>query len=234
MLKKCENNLEIRKSVYIFAVQLSKKVMEKNLLDTYLDYHNLSILPRKGAKEPKRDGMPFMPMLLMDAMNLLYEEYIAPLPLRHKQKHLRTQWHEAYKHYINQEFMAFNDDQKCEICELMNDFEEHINNEVEMFRVASMSKFMQYDTDIRITLSAILACNALAQSAQILYKAQRRKENAYIASVESWSLKFLNEYADKKIDRSAVQVDLNKYQDLNIASRKLCGKVVDFAVGCKL
>lgn len=214
---------------------MEKKVKtESTLLDTYLDYHNLTILPHKGAKEPKRDGMPFMPMLLMDAMNMLYEEYIASSPLRHKEKQLRTRWHEAYNHYISQEFLPFNDDQKCEICELMNDFEEHINNEVEMFRVASMSKFMSYDTDIRITLSAILACNALAQSAQILYKAQRRKENAYIASVESWSLKFLNEYADKKIDRSAVQVDLNQYQDLNIASRKLCGKVVDFAVGYKL
>ena len=216
----------------IFAVQLSKKVMEKNLLDTYLDYHNLT-LRSTTSEPPKRDGMPFMPMLLMDAMNMLYEEYIAPLPLKHREKQLRTRWHEAYKHYINQEFMAFDDDQKCEICELMNDFEEYINNEVEMFRVASMSKFMSYDTDIRITLSAILACNALAQSAQILYKAQRLKENAYIASVEVWSLKFLNEYADKKIDRSAVQVDLNKYQDLNIASRKLCGKVVEFARGCK-
>ena len=205
----------------------------KSLLDTYLDYHNLT-LRSTTSEPPKRDGMPFMPMLLMDAMNMLYEEYIAPLPLKHKEKQLRTRWHEAYKHFINQEFMAFDDDQKCEICELMNDFEEYINNEVEMFRVASMSKFMSYDTDIRITLSAILACNALAQSAQILYKAQRRKENPYIASVESWSLKILNEYADKRIDRSVGQVDLNQYQDLNIASRKLCGKVVEFAKRCKL
>lgn len=205
----------------------------KSLLDTYLTYHNLTILPRKGTKEPTRDGMPFMPMLLMDAMNLLYEEYIAPLSLKHRGKQLRTRWHEAYKHYINQEFMAFDDDQKCEICELMNDFEEHIHNELEVFRVATMGKFMQYDTDIRITLSAILACNALAQSAQILYKAQRKRENSYIASVESWSLKLLNEYADKKIDRSATQVDLNQFQDLNIASRNMCKAVVDFAIGCK-
>lgn len=211
----------------------TKEKIEHTLLDTYLTYHNLT-LRSATSQEPRRDGMPFIPMLLMDAMNMLYNEYIAPLPLKHKGKQLRTRWHDAYKHYISQEFMAFNDDQKCEICELMNDFEEHINNEVEMFRVASMSKFMSYDTDIRITLSAILACNALAQSAQILYKAQRRKENAYIASVESWSLKFLNEYADKKIDRSVGQVDLNQFQDLNIASRKLCGKVVDFARGCKL
>lgn len=208
--------------------------MEKNLLETYLEYHNLALRPRKGQGEPIRDGMPFMPMLLMDAMNMLYEEYITSLPLKHREKQLRARWHEAYNHYINQEFMAFNDDQKCEICELMNDFEEHINNEVEMFRVASMSKFMSYDTDIRITLSAILACNALAQSAQILYKAQLRKENVYIASVESWSLKFLNEYANKRIDRSVEQVDLNQFQDLNIASRNMCKAVVDFARGCKL
>lgn len=178
--------------------------------------------------------MPFMPMLLMDAMNLLYEEYIAPLPLRHAEKQLRTRWHDAYKHYISQEFLPFSDDQKCEICELMDDFEEHINNEVELFRVASMDKFMQYDTDIRITLSAILACNALAQIAQILYNAQRKRENSYIASVESWSLKLLNEYADKKIDRSATQVDLNKFQDLNIASRNMCKAIVDFASVCEL
>ena len=213
---------------------MDKKVKtESTLLDTYLTYHNL-VLRSTTSEPPKRDGMPFMPMLLMDAMNLMYEEYIAPLSLRHAEKQLRTRWHEAYKHYINHEFLPFSDDQKCEICDMMNDFEEHIHNSVEMFRVASMGKFMQYDTDIRITLSAILACNALAQSAQIIYKAQRKRENAYIASVESWSLKLLNEYADKKIDRSATQVDLNKFQDLNIASRNMCKAVVDFARGCKL
>jgi hypothetical protein len=175
--------------------------------------------------------MPFMPMLLMDAMNLLYEEYIAPIPLRHAEKQLRTRWHEAYKHYINQEFMAFDDDQKCEICDLMNNFEEHIHNEVEMFRVASMGKFMEYDTDIRITLSAILSCNVLAQAAHILYEAQRRKENCYITSVECWSHKLLNEYADKKIERSAKRINLNQFQDLNIACRKLCNAIISYAEG---
>jgi hypothetical protein len=205
----------------------------KSLLDTYLDYHNLT-LRSTTSQEPKRDGMPFMPMLLMDAMNLLYEEYIAPLPLKHREKQLRTRWHDAYKHYISQEFLPFSDDQKCEICDLMNDFEEYIHNEVEIFRVASMNKFMKYDTDIRITLSAILACNALAQSAQILYKAQRRKENDYIVAVESWSYKLLNEYADKKLDRSATQTDLNKYQDLSVASKNMCNAIIDFAQRCKL
>ena len=232
-MKKCENNLDIRKRCVIFALQLSKKVMEKNLLDTYLDYHNLTILPRKGAKEPTRDGMPFMPMLLMDAMNLLYEEYIAPLPLKHREKQLRTRWHEAYKHYINQEFMAFNDDQKCEICELMDAFEQHIHNEVEIFRTTVMSKFMSYDIDVRLTISAILGCNILAQSAEYLWIAMRgrKKANVYITSVVDWSQKLLNEYGDNRIERNAKTIDLNTYKDLNVATNRVCKSVISYAQG---
>ena len=175
--------------------------------------------------------MPFMPMLLMDAMNLLYEEYIAPLPLRHAEKQLRTRWHEAYKHYIRQEFMAFDDDQKCEICDLMDDFGKTIHNEVELFRVTVMGRFMQYDTDVRLVLSASLACNVLAQSAQIIYKAQRRRENAYIASVESWSHKFLNEYADHRIKREG-NTDLNQFDAVRVSSKNICNKIIDFAKRC--
>ena len=206
---------------------------KKGLLETYLKYNNLVLCPAPNGNVNK-DGMPFMPMLLMDAMNILYDKYIAPLDFKHRQKQIRTRWHEAYNHYINQEFMAFSDDQKCEICDIMDDFNYTIHNEVELFRVAAMGKFMEYDTDIRITLSAILACNALAQSAQIIYRAQRMKENSYIASIESWSHKLLNEYADNKIDRSGTYTDLNKFKDLDIASRNMCNTIIEFAKGLSL
>jgi hypothetical protein len=206
-----------------------KEKTEHTLLDTYLDYHHLTILPRKGAKEPKRDGMTFMPMLLMDAMNMLYDEYIAPLPLRHEQKRLRSWWHDAYMQFVAQAFMPFNDDQKDELVTKMLEFEDDIHDEVEMFRVASMNHFMGYDTDVRIALSAILACNALAQSAQILYKAQHRKENKSIALCEQWSLKLLNKYGDDVLDRTVKQIDLNSHQDTMLASKKMCSAVVKFA-----
>lgn len=203
----------------------------KSLLDTYLDYHNLTILPRKGAKETRRDGMPFMPMLLMDAMNLLYEEYIAPLPLKHREKQLRTRWHEAYKHFINQEFMAFNDDQKCVLCDRMNELEEAIHNEVEMFRVASMNHFMNYDINVRLTLSAILSCNILAQSAEYIWNALRGHKNAnqYINSVVIWSHELLSVYGDKVLDRTQKKIDLNTFNDLHLAVNKLCNAIGDYS-----
>jgi hypothetical protein len=172
-----------------------------------------------------------MPMLLMDAMNMLYDEYIAPLPLRHREKQLRTRWHEAYKHYISQEFMAFNDDQKCEICDKMNEFEDAIHNEVELFRVTVMSKFMKYDTDVRLAISAILGCNILAQSAEYLWIAMRgrKKANVYITSVVDWSQKLLNEYGNNRIERNAEPIDLNTYQDLSIATNKVCKSVISYA-----
>lgn len=212
---------------------INNKEQGKSLLDTYLHYHNLTILPRKGAKEPTRDGMSFMPMLLMDAMNMLYDEYIAPLPLRHEQKRLRSWWHEAYMQFVAQAFMPFDDEQKDELVTKMLEFEDDIHNEVEMFRAASMNHFMGYDADVRITLSAILACNALAQSAQILYKAQHRKENKDIALCEQWSLKLLNKYGDNVLDRSVRQIDLNSHQDTMLASKKMCSAVVKFAEGWK-
>lgn len=102
------------------------------------------------------------------------------------------------------------------------------------YEIGTMERFMKYDTDIRLILSATLACNVLAQSAQILWKAQRCKDNAHIASVESWSYKFLNEYADKKIDRTTRSIDLNTLEPLRKASQKICHKVVEFAESLQL
>lgn len=205
--------------------------MGKNLLETYLEYHNLVLRPRKGQGEPTRDGMPFMPMLLMDAMNLLYEEYIAPLPLKHREKQLRTRWHDAYKHYIAQEFMAFDDDQKCELCDKMNEFEDAIHNEVEMFRVVSMNHFMNYDTEVRLTLSSILSCNILAQSAEYIWNALRGRRNAnqHINSVVIWSHELLSVYGDKVLDRTQKKIDLNTFNDLHLSVNKLCDAIGDYS-----
>ena len=211
---------------------MEKKVKTegKSLLDTYLTYHHLT-LRSTTSQEPTRDGMPFMPMLLMDAMNLLYEEYIAPLPLKHREKQLRTRWHDAYKHYISQEFMAFDDDQKCEICELMNEFEETIHNEVEMFRVVVMNHFMNYDTEVRLTLSAILSCNILAQSAEYIWNALRGRNNAspFIVSVVNWSHEMLNVYGDKVLDRTQKKIDLNKFNDIRVSISKLCNAIAIYS-----
>ena len=202
----------------------------KSLLDTYLTYHNL-VLRSTTSEPPKRDGMPFMPMLLMDAMNLLYEEYIAPMPLRHKEKQLRTRWHEAYTHIISQEFKADDDDQKCVLCDRMNELEEAIHNEVEMFRVASMNHFMNYDLDVRLTLSAILSCNILAQSAEYIWNALRGHKNAnqYINSVVIWSHELLSVYGDKVLDRTQKKIDLNTFNDLHLAVNKLCNAIGDYS-----
>lgn len=200
-----------------------------SLLETYLGFNRLKCKSKYGKAAP--DGHIFMPMLLMDAMNMIYEEYIAPLPLKHREKQIRTRWHEAYKHFIKQEFMAFNDDQKCELCDMMDDFESYIHNEVEMFRVASMSRFMQYSTDVRLTLSGILACNILAQSAEYIWNALRGRKNAnpYITCIVNWSHIMLDEYGDNRIDRTAKKIDLNEFENIRTAVNKLCEAVGNYA-----
>lgn len=203
-----------------------------NLLDAYLKFHKVRVV--SPSRSGTRDGMVFTPMFIMDAMNMIYEEYIDPLVLKHKEKLLRSRWHDSYEHYIKTEFCAFNDDQKVEICDLMDEFGSFIHNEVEVFRATVMSKFMKYDTDIRLVISATLSCNVLAQAAQIIHKAQYHCENRNIAGVESWSLKFLNAYADKHIDRSSTQTNLNLYKDVDIACKRICKSIVNFAKQCDM
>lgn len=209
----------------------TQTISRASLLDAYLKFHNVR-LASKGKKSV-RDGMPFAPMFLMDAMNMIYNKYVSTVPVKHTEKRFRNLWHEAYKSYINNEFQAFDMDQKCEICDLMDEFSAHIHNEVEIFRATVMGKFMQYDADTRLVISGVLACNVLSQSAQIIHRAQYRAENPYIASVESWSLKFLNAYADKRIDRSATKTDLNQYKDVEAACRKICKSIIEYAKQCE-
>ena len=208
----------------------------KSLLDTYLDYHDLMLKPRVWQGEPQRDSMPFAPMFLMDAMNIIYTEHIAPLPLKHREKQIRTRWHDAYEHFMKGFFIPFDVDQQCELCELMDGFESAIHNEIEMFRIAVMDKFMKYDTQTRLVLSATLACNVLAQSAEYLWNAlhSRKKQNAYIISTIEWSHKFLELYGDKRIDRTSRAIDLNEYNDINLAVNRICKSVLSYAKSIEL
>lgn len=203
--------------------------MCKNLLDTYLEKNNLILLPLKGETEVKRDGMIFMPILLMDVMNTIYLSFIGRKKLIHNEKHISKIWDKEYIQYISSELRAFDYEQQLEMCDIMDSFSDYINNDIELFRVSVMNKFMNYDTDIRLVIAASLACNALTQAAHIIYKQQRNHNNRHLEMIERWSLKFVNAYADKRLDRTNHPIDLNQFKDIGLCCKKMCKSVIDFA-----
>ena len=203
------------------------------LLDTYLSYHNLSMRPANGG-EVVRDGSIFMPMLLMDAMYVVCNEWIEPLDLRHSEKKLRNNWFGNYNSFIKDFFRAFDEEQQGEICDIMDEFSEFISLHIERFRMVVMGKFMKYPLEVRNITSAALACNIFAQEAQYLWKKLHLGKNHYIAGVEVWSLKFLNAYADARCDRQESDLDLNQFQDINVATKAICNKIVEFSRGLRL
>ena len=207
--------------------------MRSNLIDTYLDYHNLSMRPANGG-EVVRDGSIFMPMLLMDAMYVVYNEWIEPLDLRHKEKNLRKNWANNYNSFIKDFFRAFDEEQQGEICDIMDEFSEFISLHIERFRMVVMGKFMKYPLDVRNITSASLACNIFAQAAQYLWYKLHRSKNYDIAGVGTWSLKFLNAYANARCDRKESELDLNQFQDINVATKVICNKIVEFSRGLEL
>jgi hypothetical protein len=128
--------------------------------------------------------------------------------------------------------MAFDYAQKCEICDIMDDFGKAIHNEVEIFRATVMSKFMSYDTDVRLVLSTTLSCNILAQASEWVWEVLRahKAKNPYIIAVVEWSHKFLNEYGDNRVNRGMKDIDLAKYQDLGMAINSLCKEIAKFKI----
>ena len=62
-----------------------------------------------------------------------------------------------------------------------------------------------------------------------MHKGLTHKDNMYIASMESWSYKLLNEYADPRIDRTAKNINLNEYESLRNSVNNISKKVMEFA-----
>lgn len=131
-------------------------------------------------------------------------------------------------------FMSvFSEDEQFDVCEIMDSFSDFIHNDVEIFRVSIMRQLMKYDLETRVVLSAIIACNHLLQSAQVIwgYNFQdgrgRRDVNDHIRNMEHLSMEFLNEYVKgRKVYSDTIALDT--LPEVAKASKALCKRMVAF------
>lgn len=204
-----------------------------SLTQIYLNAHDLQIL--KGDDSPNI----FLPFLLIDAMYIVRQENIHDLPKKHTLKHYYRNWDKNYEQFIKDFFRIFTEEQQFEIIDKMDEFNLFIKNELQLFKISVMNRFMDYDTDVRLILSDTLACNILAQSAQIVYGSIHKKPNnrtrqyetvvnTHIKGMEQWSHKFLAEYGDSIVERTKQRIDLTEYSPVADTVKNLCTKIAQF------
>lgn len=206
----------------------------KDILTSYIEYNGKTVTAWRGG-----EAAPLMPFMLLDTQNILFQEYVLPLPLKHASKNMLNQWKQHYARFNKAFFDAFPEEQKEEIVEKMIELYDYAHDDIEIFRISIMNHFMKYDIEIRQVVAAIVCCNHLAQCAQAFWDMTHRKNhlsaqpNTHIEGISVWSMKLLNEYAKGRIERVSKDIDLGDFDDVAMSSKKLIKRIAEFCTTWK-
>lgn len=172
---------------------------------------------------------PILPFLMLDCMFQIYNKEIKPVQCRHEMKHLRKVWMRNYTTLNNQFFRAFNVAQRDEVIDKMDDFENYIQNDLMIAKVAVMNELSDLDfKDANICASCML-CNIFAQSAQIVWskvyatRSGRNSENPYISGIEASCKRFMDLYHSTVSTRN---VNPNNSKQIVTSVDILCHKMI--------
>lgn len=201
-----------------------KDIEITELINSYLKYNNLKIINRNN-----NNAELFLPFLLIDAQYSLSIEHVAKLDLKFSEKRYRNLWFNATNSFNKQFFNAFDSNQQALIVDVMDSFISHISNSVMLLKVATMNRFMDYDSELRTILSDTLACNILAQSAQFVYKRIHQGESSLIKSIENNSELFLTTYGNGKVNKCDKE-SLSSFKPLIDAVNQLIKNISNFKI----
>lgn len=200
-------------------------ITQKQIVDTYLAYKRR----RRTQGEREDNTLPLMPFFIMDCCYQIYCKDIKNLPCRHLFQQAKKKWADNYHKFTTDFFLAFNADQTEYIIDLMDEFNDHIQNSVVMLK----SAVVNYIPDVisfedKKILGSLMVCNVLAQAAQHMYGEMYRDS-------------FMRKQADPFIERikaashhlsgmfpAANKVELTESPQVMQMVKVLCDNIVKF------
>lgn len=207
---------------------------KRELINTYL-----SSIGRTRVQGDSTE--PLLPFLLGDAIYTIYNQDIAPLPLRQEEKRLRNDWSENYARFNRPFFAAIGADNHDQVTDLMDDFEEAIANNVMMLRSELMLLLGDVPFDRRKPIVSAILCHVLAQAAQCswgnVYRVatlvkkkgamkqvmvHRPERNRYLDAINRDAFALANRWHS---EIHAALVDPNKTKGIPPAINALCRKI---------
>ena len=125
-------------------------------------------LKRNGFRRTQGDTFePVMPVFILDLMYQLHNEQIAgpAKAFRHKCRFHHARWMQAYTRFNRRFFGTFTVDEQDEVCDMMDGFEQALQNHLTIARLAVMDVFQELPLDRRLVISSISLCNTLCHAA---------------------------------------------------------------------
>lgn len=113
---------------------------------------------------------PLLPFLMMDCVYQMYNQWVAKLELKFEAKRYRKEWERAYSKMNMMFFRAFDADQTDEVIDMMDDFEEYINNDLVITKIAVMNILEENRTlEEQQVASSCLVGEVLCYSAMVVW-----------------------------------------------------------------
>jgi len=135
---------------------------KKEILEAYLSHNGFTRVNGESWDL-------LLPFLMMDCVRQLFDDTIKQLPLRHEAKRYKTMWVENYNKMNQSFFRSFNDGQRDDVIDMMDEFEEWIKNDLDRLRFSFMATLPVDDIESKKIIAACLATSALTRSAEFIF-----------------------------------------------------------------
>lgn len=170
---------------------------------------------------------PILPYIIMDECYSLYRRVILPIECGFEMKRARKIWSESYNAFNKDFFNCYGEEQRAELIEKMDNFEEYIAKDEMIAKVQIMNQFPDEPLDRQNVIATCILCSILVQSAQIvwarIYKNSQRRgmENMDLKNIRKGINGFANLYYGK--EKLNIKVDDNPEvcKAVNVLCRKM-------------
>ena len=217
-------NQRVRKT----AIQRKQNTsnVSHSLLDTFLHAHG-------WTSNGKTIAGPFIPYLLADLIYLTYEEHLKGKLTKKAKSHCNAMM-KSYHSFIHDFFACFSNEQVNEAVDMMDEFGEHLYNDLEIFRLSTVQPLMEYPTEFRNLFSAICVCRLLAAHADYIWTALfadglgRKEVNPHLASIEHNSAEMFRWFTKDYHSVNILNINLAEFPQVKQAMNRISDKILEF------
>lgn len=177
--------------------------------------------------------MPFLlPFIMADSIYLIYDEFIKPQHFKLYLKWYCKKMMKAYNEFHKDFFKVFTQDDIDCLVDIMDDFAETIRMDIKLLRIAVSNHLQELPSEVRNNLASMTALVHLSQYTRIMYRELYRNrgeafDNKYLSGIVSNAESLFKAYT-KMYAHNKQQIDLNEYQDVGDASKRICDKIIKF------
>lgn len=137
----------------------------QEITNTYLTHLN-KLGKVIGTPLDQDSVFPLMPFILADMVYQIYKKRIAPIPGKFEMARMKKLWLMHYNKFNKEFFASFSPDQVDAVVDYMDEFQETIANQVEIFRIEILDLCPPaLSLDDKMTLSYIMLADCLTWGA---------------------------------------------------------------------